>query len=344
MKTSERVQESESKLLPELFHLLRPHLSALDAFLAEQVQCFEPEIRDKVDYCIDTSGKRIRPSLIFFSGWQGEDIVDNDLVKLAAVVEVIHLATLVHDDIMDKADIRRKQDTVAKKFGNTTAVLLGDALFSHAVFLSTQFPTSEVCERVATAMRNVCSGEIMQTMQRGDPDISLASYQRVIDLKTAELFHVSCFLGAKLSGKESAFCEAAGQFGRQLGIAYQIYDDLTDLFGSQEKIGKTLGTDIATGKATLPLILMRERLDETERRKLSSTLAGEIPADIAYWLETLAKTGIFEEVKNAIFKEITQAREVIEPYREIAAVAFLETMSELLWNQVVALKSDQTSN
>ena len=105
----------ESKLLSGLFQMLKPHLSTLDSFLLRQVSSFEEEIRDYVEYCIDTGGKRIRPSLIFFSGWQGEGVVDQKLVKLAAVIETIHLATLVHDDIMDGADIRRSRLTVAKK-------------------------------------------------------------------------------------------------------------------------------------------------------------------------------------------------------------------------------------
>lgn len=334
---------SETKLLPELFQLLEPHLKALDAFLVAQIDSFEAEIRDYVEYCIDTNGKRIRPSLIFFSGWQGEGVVDEKLVKLAAVIETIHLATLVHDDIMDGADIRRNRPTVAKAHGNATAVLLGDALFSHAVYLATQFPTSEVSEKVAIAMRNVCTGEILQTMQRGDPNIDLRTYYRVIDLKTAELFRIACFLGARLANRSPEYVEAAGAFGRHLGIAYQIYDDLTDLIGTEDKIGKTLGTDIATGKATLPLILMRDRLPEDEANRLRAALSGEADADIPYWLEQLSQLGILEEVRQAVFSEISSAREQIEPFLPNEDAKLLHTISELLWNQVVALRSVQAA-
>lgn len=330
---------SETKQLPELFQLLQPHLKRLDAFLFEQIDSFESEIRNYVEYCIDTGGKRIRPSLIFFSGWQGENGVDEKLVKLASVIEIIHLATLVHDDIMDGADIRRKRPTVAKAHGNATAVLLGDALFSHAVYLATQFPTSEVSEKVAIAMRNVCTGEILQTMQRGDPDIDLETYYRVIDLKTAELFSVACFLGARLANRDDAYVQAAGAFGRHLGIAYQIYDDLTDLIGSEDTIGKTLGTDIETGKATLPLILMRERLPNAEASELRATLAGKTTADIPRWLNHLSTLGIFDEVRDAVLREIELARSQIEPFLPREDANLLLTLSELLWNQVDALGS-----
>lgn len=326
-----------AKQLPELFELLQPHLRALDAFLTEQTGEFEPEIRKHVAYSMDTGGKRIRPSLIFFSGWKEADKVDENLVQLAAVIETVHLATLVHDDIMDEADIRRNRATVAKKYNNATAVLLGDALFSHAVYLATLFPTTEVCRDVAISMRQVCTGEIMQTMQRGDPDLDMETYFRVIDLKTAELFRVSCHLGARLAGFGEDYVQAAGTFGRHLGIAYQIYDDMTDLFGSQEKIGKTLGTDIATGKPTMPLILMRDRLPEPEAQTLRDTLAGEIEADVPHWLGMLREMGIFEEVRQAIFDEIDKGRIAIAPFRDQPSADYLHTISELLWNQVAAL-------
>lgn len=335
--------ERQAKLLPELFRMLQPHMEALDSYLESQIDSYEPEIRDFIDYCIDTSGKRIRPSLIFFSGWQGEENVIDELVRVAAVVETVHLATLVHDDIMDEADIRRNRDTVAKKYGNHTAVLLGDALFSHAVYLATQFPTTEVCRKIATSTRKVCTGEILQTMQRGDPNIDLKTYYRVIDLKTAELFYVACYLGAKLAGNEQTYVEASGLFGQHLGIAYQIYDDMTDLYGSQEKIGKTLGTDIETGKATLPIILMRDRLPSDESEKLKETLAGECEADVAHWLAKMKEMGIFDEVIETIFDEIQKARSYLEPYQDSKAAQLLGTLSQLLWNQVDALKSDQAS-
>jgi len=319
-----------------LFDLLQPHLRELDSFLAKQIAEFEPEVREHAAYAIDTSGKRIRPSLIFFSGWS-KPAVDESLVRLAAVIETIHLATLVHDDIMDEADIRRNRKTVAKKYGNATAVLLGDALFSHAVYLATQFPTTAVCKEVALSMRRVCSGEILQTLQRGDPDVGMETYFRVIDLKTAELFRVSCHLGASLGGFSREYAEAAAAFGRHLGIAYQIYDDMSDLFGSQEKIGKTLGTDIATGKPTMPLILLRDRLPIQEAELLRGSLSGEVEADVPLWLERLRELGIFDEVRQAIFDEIQKARLAIQPFGNESSAEYLYTLSELLRNQVHAL-------
>src|SRR5947207_2115922 len=123
-----------------VFSLLGAHMTELDRFLHGQLGSFEPEIRTMVDYCIDTSGKRIRPALVFLSGWRGSGQVSQDLVRVAAVVELVHLATLVHDDIMDEADVRRSRRTAAREYGPTPPVLLGDALFAHALHLATPFP------------------------------------------------------------------------------------------------------------------------------------------------------------------------------------------------------------
>src|SRR5215212_2186909 len=264
-----------------VFALLDAHMAELDVFLRGQLGGFEPEIRTMVDYCIDTSGKRIRPALVFLSGWRGAAQIQPELTRVAAVVELVHLATLVHDDIMDEADLRRSRRTASREFGATAAVLLGDALFAHALHLATQFPTTEVCAAVSESTRRVCAGEIVQTLRRRSTNISRAEYQRIVDLKTAELFRVSCFLGARLAGFPPEFVEAASRFGRHLGIAYQIYDDLVDFFGEEKRIGKTLGTDLASGKLTLPLLALIERLPVTDARALASEIAGERPAQLS---------------------------------------------------------------
>src|SRR6185369_12781063 len=143
-----------------------------------------------------------------------------------------------------RAELRRSRRTAAREFGSDAAVLLGDAPFSQALHIASQFKTTEVCRLVSESTRKVCSGEIMQTLRRRDLNISLEEYRRMIDLKTAELFRVSCYLGASLSNYPAGFARAADGFGHHLGIAYQIYDDLVDFLGEEKHIGKTLGTDL----------------------------------------------------------------------------------------------------
>lgn len=321
-----------------VFALLQPHMAELDRFLRGQLGAFEPEIRGMVDYCIDTSGKRIRPALVFLSGWRGENTVKPDLVRVAAVVELVHLATLVHDDIMDEADVRRSRRTAGREYGATAAVLLGDALFAHALHLATQFPTTEICAAVSESTRRVCAGEIVQTLRRGSTNITRADYERIVDLKTAELFRVSCFLGARLSGFSPEYVEAASRFGRHLGIAYQIYDDLLDFFGEEARIGKTLGTDLASGKLTLPLLALLDRLPTAEADALRAEITGKAAPQLALRLRQMAELGVFDAVAGAVEAEVAAALAALRPFADEAPTPLLLGLCDVLQAQVAGLQ------
>lgn len=325
-----------------VFALLAPHLADLDRFLHGQLGAFEPEIRQMADYCIDTSGKRIRPALVFLSGWRGPGAVSADLVRVAAVVELVHLATLVHDDIMDEADVRRSRRTAAREYGATAAVLLGDALFAHALHLATQFPTTEICAAVSESTRRVCAGEIVQTLRRGSTNVTRADYQRIVDLKTAELFRVSCFLGARLAGSEPGYVEAASRFGRRLGIAYQIYDDIVDFFGDESRIGKTLGTDLASGKLTLPLLELLERLPAADRTTLLGEVTGSRPPQPALRLRQMRELGVFAVLADAVHTEIDAARAALQEWPGYASTPLLLGLCDGLRAQLAAVRGPES--
>jgi octaprenyl-diphosphate synthase len=320
-----------------IFTRVAPHMAALDRFLHDQLGSFEPEIRAMADYCIDTSGKRIRPALVFFSGWSDAEAPSPGLVQVAAVVELVHLATLVHDDIMDEADVRRGRPTASRKYGPAAAVLLGDALFAHALHLASLFPTTEVCRAVSESTRKVCAGEIVQTLRRRTVGVTRADYDRVIDLKTAELFRVSCALGARLGGHPEAFVDAAARFGRHLGIAYQIYDDLADFFGREQRIGKTLGTDLASGKLTLPLLFLRDRLPEAERAGLEAELEGRVAPRLEQRLAEMGKLGVFAAVTAEIEAELALAEAALAEHPGLAPAGHLAALPLVLRAQVTAL-------
>jgi len=320
-----------------VFGRLAGHQAALDAFLREQLAEFEPEIRDLAAYSLDAAGKRIRPALVFLSGWQGPGAPTPELVRVAAVVEMVHLATLVHDDIMDGAEVRRNRPTVARRYGSAAAVLLGDALFAHALHLTTQFPTTAVCAAVSVAMRRVCAGEIVQTLRRGSLRVDRADYTRIVDLKTAELFRVSCQLGAEVAGHPAGFVAAASRFGRHLGIGYQIYDDLVDFFGEEARIGKTLGTDLTSGKLTLPLLVLRERLEPVEQERLAEELAGRRTPDLAGRLEQMRHLGVFGRVAAEVAGELAAARAALAPWQSLAPAPRLGELADLLEAQVRSL-------
>ena len=335
-----------------VFGLLKPQMARLDDFLHAQMSGFEPEIRAMAEYCIDTSGKRIRPALVFLSGWTNSpettasashnshpSHISHSLTRAAAVVELVHLATLVHDDIMDGADLRRNRPTAARQYGAEAAVLLGDALLAHAVWLAAQFPTTEVCAEVSASTRKVCAGEIMQTMRRGTANITLADYQRIIDLKTAELFRVSCFLGGRLAGYEAGFCKAAAEFGRRLGVAYQIYDDLADFFGDEKRIGKTLGTDLASGKITLPLIELAKRLpSDAERAGLMEEILKTRAPRPELRIRQMGEMGVFASVSDAIHAELRAAEAALAPHASLPPTPLLLRLRGVLHDQVRALE------
>jgi octaprenyl-diphosphate synthase len=320
-----------------LLELFQPGMSALDEVLREQVAHFEPEVRDLAAYCLDSTGKRLRPLLVFMAGWNGRRSPELLLVRAAAVVEITHLATLVHDDIMDHAKLRRGRATVSAKDGPAVAVLLGDALFAQSVWLSTQFPTTEVCRSVAVATRQVCTGEIVQTLGGPGAQPSRERYRRIIDLKTAELFHVSCRLGARLGGSPEGFVEAAGRFGRKLGIAYQIYDDLTDFASSAEAAGKTLGTDWASGKFTLPVLCLLERSQEAERERLLEQLrSGSLEAGVEI-AALMAGAGVFRAVADEARTEIAAALAELADWPELPATELLRDLAAYLEGQLDSL-------
>jgi octaprenyl-diphosphate synthase len=331
--------ETKPNAFSGVFTMLAPHMAELDRFLHLQLSAFEPEIRAMADYCIDTSGKRIRPALVFLSGWSGTGEVAPDLVRVAAVVELIHLATLVHDDIMDNADVRRSRRTASREYGPTPAVLLGDALFAHGLHLATQFDTTEICAAVTESTRRVCAGEIVQTMRRRSTNISRADYQRIVELKTAELFRLSCFLGARLAGSEPAYVEAASRFGKHLGTAYQIYDDLADYFGEESRIGKTLGTDLATGKLTLPLLALLERLPPAEADTLRAEIVGEQEPQLAFRLRQMRELAIFPVIADAVQAEVSAAVAALREWQGNPPTPLLLGLCDVLQAQVAGLRS-----
>ena len=337
--TRTAAEDARSNAFAGVFAMLAPHMAELDRFLHGQLASFEPEIRAMVDSCLETSGKRIRPALVFLSGWRGTGEVAPDLVRAAAVVELVHVATLVHDDIMDAADVRRSRLTASREYGPAPAVLLGDALFAHGLYLATQFPTTEVCAAVTESTRRVCAGEIVQSLRRRSTDITRADYQRIVELKTAELFRVSCFFGARLSGSGPGYVEAASRFGQHLGAAYQIYDDLVDFFGEETRIGKTLGTDFASGKLTLPLLELLERLPADEADALRAEIVGERPPQFALRLRQMRELAICPVIAEAVQAEVTAGTAALREWSGHPPTPLLLRLSDVLQAQVAGLQA-----
>ncbi|NRA27057.1 MAG: polyprenyl synthetase family protein [Opitutales bacterium] len=321
----------------QLYAPIAPAMETLSRLLESQKDDFEPEIRELVTYTLANSGKRLRPILLFYTGMSHEGQISGELVKAAAVVEMVHVATLVHDDVLDSAELRHRKATVAQKNGNAVAVLLGDTLFAHALKLASEFSSVAVCRLVASATQQVCSGEISQTLQRGNPEISRAGYYRIIELKTAELFRAACALGAELGGYGDLDVRAASDFGKHLGVAYQIFDDFADLFGQESKIGKTLGTDLSSGKVTLPMILLKEQLSDERFVSLFDNARRGVDSAQSEFLDALrcdaVMTGVIEEFEA----HILSAKIALNRYDGRYASDYLNLICDLVTTQVQSM-------
>src|SRR5260221_5191247 len=267
--------------------------------LSKQAREFDPAITSYAEYALTGQGKQLRPALVALTANALGKASDSH-VTVAVIIEMVHLATLVHDDVMDEAEIRRGRLTLGANWGNEIAVLFGDCLFAQALKLDASFPTPEICRAVAMATNTVCSGEILQTRQRRNFQFTQAEYFRVLEMKTAELFALSCDLGACLAGAPPAQRAVLRQFGTALGTAYQVFDDCLDLFGTEAAAGKSLGTDLAKGKLTLPVLLLWERASAEEKARLQGLIAKWEPESVGLVLELLARHETLPEALEII--------------------------------------------
>lgn len=288
---------------------LKGYLAELDVFLSAQVLLLEPEVQSQVRYVLSHSGKRLRPILVAYSGWSETPEHKEALIRLGAILELVHLATLVHDDILDDASMRHGHETAAVKYGKDAAVLIGDILFAHALCLASEFDTTEICRAVAKSTSLVCTGEISQTYAREELNFDRKHYYRVIELKTGELFALACRLGAKVSGKSEATANALNDYGIHLGCAYQIFDDVVDLFAKESKAGKTLGTDLAKGKFTLPLLILLESMPDKERLEWIASYKSGSEESIGILEAQLDQYPILEKVEGSFNEAILKAEQ-----------------------------------
>src|SRR5271169_6851579 len=205
--------------LLELLEPIAAELPRVEVALANQVSGFDPRLGEHIQYILGGTAKRLRPSLALLAGGTTGGIREEH-ITLAVIVELIHVATLVHDDVLDEAEIRHQLQTSNSRWGNEISILLGDCLFAHALRLAAGYPTTDVCRRVSEATNTVCSGEIVQTQHRFDLDLTLDQYLDIINMKTGALFAVSCELGAVLNGAAAPVVKSMYEYGANLGIAY----------------------------------------------------------------------------------------------------------------------------
>ena len=268
---------------------LRTELRDVDGFLGEMTR-----------YVSDMLGKRLRPALALFSaqaclsgtGYKpvpGTGFsVDRRVITMSASVELIHTATLIHDDVIDAAVLRRGQSTVNARWGNTLSVLAGDYLYAQAFCLLSGLGSSDVLRLMARTSQRVCAGEVTQVRHQFNAELDEATYLTILREKTASLMAAACHGGALLAGAEPATARALAAFGEAFGIAFQIMDDLHDIVGEEASLGKSLGTDLAQGQITLPLIVLRDAVGPAARQRVLDLMDPKANGEAARELKTLA--------------------------------------------------------
>jgi octaprenyl-diphosphate synthase len=250
--------------LAQLFAPVAPGMERMRAVLATQLAESSPAVRDMTDHVARFQGKQLRGALVLLTGEATGNTTDEH-AAVAAIVEMIHLATLVHGDILDGAQVRRRVACVNQRWDNQIAVLLGDFLYARAFALSTQL-SSRLCSRLlAETTRTLCVGEIEQSTRRYDFEMSQAEYEEIAAAKTASLYAAACELGARYPGGNLELGARLAEAGRALGLAFQIVDDCLDLTAREEELGKSVGTDVEDGKVTLPVLFAYQSADPSVR-------------------------------------------------------------------------------
>jgi octaprenyl-diphosphate synthase len=292
--TGTTASSSPAGSLANVAKLVQPHLEEVETRIARQAATFDPAIEGYVVYAIGSRGKRLRPLLTLLAGGATGKINPGH-VELAVIVELIHIATLVHDDVMDEAERRRAQPTANARWGNSLSVLLGDCLFAHALTLSTNFENADISRAIARTAATVCSGEMIQTQRKFDLNLGVHDYLRIVQMKTGSLFSAAAELAAVISEANADVIERFKNFGFQIGTAYQIYDDCVDLAGSEGATGKTLGTDLRKGKFTLPVLIFLRSATEFERERCCQLVLEERVEDMIELLKNGATNGALNE-------------------------------------------------
>lgn len=290
----------------------------VDAVIRDRLSSRVALIDQIAGYIVGAGGKRIRPRLVLLFaealGFEGPE-----RYELAAIVEFIHTATLLHDDVVDESALRRGRATANATFGNAASVLVGDFLYSRAFQMMVSVNRMRVLDVLADATNVIAEGEVLQLMNMHDPDLAVQDYLQVIRFKTAKLFEASARLGAVLAGSSAAVEEACASYGRSLGTAFQLVDDLLDYEGNSDELGKNVGDDLREGKPTLPLLVAMERATDAERALIRHAIEHGELEKLPEILAIVRRTGALDATRASARAEAEQAQAALSALPPSAA-------------------------
>jgi octaprenyl-diphosphate synthase len=305
--------------------LIADDMLEVDAVIAHRLGSGVPLVGQVSQYIISAGGKRLRPALLLLvSAALGHKSPHR--FTLAAVVEFIHTATLLHDDVVDDSTLRRGRATANENFGNPASVLVGDFLYSRAFQMMLDANNMRIMAILADATNVIAEGEVLQLMNMHDASLDEAGYLRVIRSKTAKLFEASARLGAVLAGASPALEEACAGYGQALGTAFQVIDDVLDYDGDAQEMGKNLGDDLREGKATLPLIAAMQRGSSAQRDLIRHAIENGAVDELESIIRIVRETGALEVTRSAAAAE---AQRAIDHARHLPANAHAEGLVQL---------------
>lgn len=291
--------------------LIADDMQAMDAIIARRLASDVPLVAQVSQYIIAAGGKRLRPALVLLMsgalGYQGPQ-----RLNLAAVVEFIHTATLLHDDVVDESTLRRGRSTANEVFGNPASVLVGDFLYSRAFQMMVEAGEMRVMETLAEATNVIAEGEVLQLMNMHDAGLTEEGYLRVIRSKTAKLFEASARLAALLAQSSAAVEQHCAEYGQALGTAFQVIDDVLDYDGDVLEMGKNLGDDLREGKVTLPLIIAMQRGTDAERLTIRHAIETGGTARMAEIIAIVQQTGALQATRDAAAAEALRALNALQ--------------------------------
>lgn len=291
-------------VLSEIYAPIEKELALFTGALKKELASQDPLIREIHDHLLKMSGKRLRPALTILSS-KLEGKTNDEVIKLAVLVELLHTATLIHDDVIDHSDLRRNQPSVFSRWGREISIVSGDYLYAKSFVILASFKNVWLTEAFAECARLMCEGEMKQIEKRNDFLMNEETYLRIIHQKTAALFQAACMGGSYFSGMTKTNVEKMGRYGYNLGMAFQIVDDCLDIIGTTENLGKTTGLDILKNDVTLPVLYLFQSLGETDRRTLFKRMEEATPI-------------LFEEIKNlaletrSVDRAMTKAKSYVD--------------------------------
>jgi octaprenyl-diphosphate synthase len=317
------ITESPPTLSP--LELIQPDMRQVDQVINARLSSEVPLVKEVAQYIISAGGKRLRPALLLLvSG-----VLENTHAHrhtLAAVVEFIHTATLLHDDVVDESTLRRGRETANERFGNAASVLVGDFLYSRAFQMMVDVGSMRIMQVLSDATNVIAEGEVLQLMNMHDASLDEAAYLRVIRSKTAKLFEASARIAAILAGADAATEERCATYGQALGTAFQVIDDVLDYEGSADELGKNLGDDLREGKVTLPMICTLKRCNAADAALIRTAIEAGNTDQLDTILQIVRTSGGLQDARDTARAE---AQRAIDAAQALPANAYQQALVQL---------------